>query len=187
MNLQEIEKLIEKFFEGETSLEEETLLREFFSGTDVPHKWAGLTAYFAFSSHEKETAMSTDPLARIPEMQTGKKRWSAVTDLKRPYIYWISGVAAGLLILVAVLVKFDPFTRTIDSTYQDPQTAYLEAKKILFYVSNKLNKGTSRLQPVGKFETGLQNLKTVGSFDQSVGEISRLEQVEKASQMIIRN
>ncbi len=185
--MQEIEKLIEKFFDGETSLGEEKLLRDFFSGNDVPQKWEGLAAYFTFSSREKEASMQADPFTRIPELQNGKKRWSAITDLKRPYIYWLSGVAAGLLILLAVLVKFDPFTRTIGSSYQDPQTAYLEAKKVLFYVSDKLNKGTSRLQAVGKFETGLKTLKPVSSFDHSVSEISRVEQIEKASQMIIRN
>ncbi|MCK4465557.1 MAG: pyruvate ferredoxin oxidoreductase, partial [Bacteroidales bacterium] len=36
MDLQKIEKLLQKYYNGETSLEEEEVLRTFFSSRDVP-------------------------------------------------------------------------------------------------------------------------------------------------------
>lgn len=187
MNLHEIELLLQRYFEGETSLEEEKQLRDFFSREEVPEKWKGMAAYFGVLREERQTEMTAQLLGRIQEKGGTRSGMARIFDLQRPWIYWASGIAASLLITAAFLVRFDPFTRPIENTYQDPQMAYQEAKKILFFVSDKLNRGTSRLQPVATFETGLNSLKPVGSFSQSVDEISRLDQVEKANRLITRN
>jgi hypothetical protein len=184
MNLHEIELLLQKFFDGETSLEEEKQLKDFFTRGDIPMHLQPMAGYFHFIGREREMELNSSPLGRISSEESKVAR---LLDFKRPWIYWASGVAASILILIAVFVKFDPFSPRIENTYQDPQTAYLEAKKILYFVSDKLNKGTSRLQPVGTFETGLKSLKPVGAYSQGVGEISRLNEVDRASRMITRN
>jgi len=187
MNLHEIEKLLEKYFEGETSLPEEKLLRDFFASGDVPQRWKNLEGYFSFVIQEQDQ--------HIGGADFDKKVMSAVKgynpapliDLRRPWIYWIAGVAASVLILVAVFVKFDPFSRRLEDTYKDPQMAYTEARKILLYVSGKFNKGTSRLEPVTALETGLSELKPVATYDKGLNEVSRLDQVEKVEKFITNN
>jgi hypothetical protein len=110
-----------------------------------------------------------------------------LTDLRRPWIYWMAGVAASVLILIAVFVKFDPFSRGIEDTYKDPQTAYLEARKILLFVSEKFNQGTRNLEPVTALETGLTELKPVATYSKAINNVDRLSQVEKVEKMITNN
>ena len=110
-----------------------------------------------------------------------------LVDLRRPWIYWIAGVAASVLILVAVFVNFDPFSKRIEDTYKDPQTAYFEARKILLYVSGKFNKGTSRLEPVTALETGLNELKPVSAYNKGINEVNRLDEVDKVEKFITNN
>jgi hypothetical protein len=187
MNLPEIEKLLEKYFEGETSLPEEQQLRDFFAGGNVPARLKNLEGYFRFVIQEKDH--------QIDNVDFDKKVMSAIKedqpallfDIRRPWIYWISGVAAGLLILIAVFVKFDPFSKKIEDTYKDPQTAYTEARKILLYVSAKFNKGTSSLEPVTALETGLKELKPVAVYNKAVNEVGRLNEVEKVDKLITNN
>jgi hypothetical protein len=187
MNLHEIEKLLDKYFEGETTRSEEEKLREFFASGNVPEQWRKLEAYFSFIDQEKDLRID-DPgfdekvMARVKE-----SKLSMITDLHRPWIYWMAGIAASVLILVAVFVKFDPFSNRIKDTYNDPQVAYMEAKKILLFVSSKFNQGTRNLEPVSAMETGLKELKPVAVYDKAVNNVERLNQIEKVEKMIINN
>jgi hypothetical protein len=187
MNLHEIEKLLEKYFEGETSLPEERQLRDFFASGKVPERWKNLEGYFSFVIQEQDQQIrNADFDDRVMSAVKGNKL-AAIIDLRRPWIYWIAGVAAGLLILVAVFVKFDPFSKRLEDTYKDPQTAYLEARKILLYVSTKFNKGTSSLEPVTALETGLNELKPVAAYSKGLNEVTRLDQVDKVEKFITNN
>ena len=187
MNLQEIEKLLEKYFEGETNLSEEKCLRDFFASGNVPERWKNLAKYFSYMIQEQDMKIS-DPGFDDRVMSAIKgDRLAPLLDLRRPWIYWIAGVAASILILVAVFVKFDPFSRSLEDTYKDPQTDYMEARKILLYVSAKFNKGTSSLEPVAALEAGLNELKPVATFNKGIGEVSRLDQVEKVDKLITNN
>jgi hypothetical protein len=187
MNLHEIEKLLEKYFEGDTSLSEETKLRDFFAAGNVPERLKGLEKYFSFMVREQDQQLQDTGFDEKVMSSLKRNRLAPILDLHRPWIYWIAGVAAGLLILLAILVKFDPFSGKIEDTYKDPQTAYIEARKILLYVSAQFNKGTSNLKPVATLETGLNELKPVAAYDKGLNEVSRLDEIEKVEKFITNN
>lgn len=187
MNLHEIEKLLEKYFEGESSLAEEKLLRDFFASDKVPERWKNLGNYFSFIVQEQDQQLEDIDFDNKVMSVVKENKLAPLVDLRRPWIYWISGVAASILILIAVFVKFDPFTKTFEDTYKDPQTAYLEAKKILLYVSARFNKGTAVLEPVTALETGLKELKPVAAYNKGMNEVNRLEQVDKVDKLITNN
>lgn len=187
MNLHEIEKLLEKYFEGETSLSEEKQLRDFFASGNVPERWKDLEKYFVFISGEVSQRLNDPGFDEKIMSEIKEDKQSLLLDLRRPWIYWISGVAATVLILVAVFVKFDPLSNRLGDTYKDPQVAYAEAKKILMYVSAQFNKGTSKLESVKAYETGLKELKPVAAYSKVADEVKRLNEVEKVNQMITRN
>lgn len=187
MNLHEIEKLLGKYFDGDTTLSEEEQLREFFTSGNVPERWQNLEGYFRFVSGDKAGRIE-DPAFDERIMASLKEgRLARLTDLKRPWIYWIAGVAASILIMVAVFVKFDPFSRGLNDTYKDPRVAYDEARKILLYVSAKFNQGTRNLDPVNALESGLTELKPVGAYNKAVNQVNRLNEVEKIEKLITNN
>jgi hypothetical protein len=187
MNLHEIEKLLGKYFEGETSLSEETKLRDFFAAGNVPERWKGLEQYFSFMSREQDLELQDASFDEKVMSAVKGNKLAPIIDLHRPWIYWIAGVAAGILILLAVFVKFDPFSRRMEDTYKDPQLAYTEARKILLFVSAKFNKGTSSLKPVTTLETGLNELKPVAAYSKGMDEVKRLDEVEKVEKFITNN
>ena len=187
MNLHEIEKLLEKYFEGETSLSEEKQLRDFFASGNVPERWKNLKGYFGFVIQEQDQQIEDKDFDNKVMSAVKGNRLAPIVDLRRPWIYWIAGVASGVLILMAVFFKFDPFTKRIEDTYKDPQTAYMEARKILLYVSARFNKGTRSLEPVTALETGLKELKPVAAYNKGLNEVSRLDQVDKVDKFITNN
>lgn len=183
MNWQEIERLLEKYYEGETSLQEEGELIRFFSGDDVPPHLAGLKPQFDFIGSEQaqtldDPAFDGEVMSRVREKGLGR-----LINLKSPVLYWISGIAATILILVAVFVQFNPFGRTIADTYSNPAVAYDEARKVLLFVSDKLNQGTGKLEPVGKFNDGIQNLAIIDTYNEGMGKASSLGKFNEVIQI----
>jgi hypothetical protein len=187
MNLQEIDKLLEKYFDCDTSLAEERKLRQFFASGNLPPKYLELAEYFSYLGEEKDVLLK-DPSfdARIQE-HVDESRLARLFDLRRPWIYWTTGVAASLLILLAIFVRFDPLGGKINNAYEDPEVAYQQAKKVLLYVSAQMNKGTKDLQKIDKFDQGLQNVQPVASFTRGLDDINRLDEVDKVKNMISNN
>ena len=56
MKLHEIELLIEKFYNGETSNQEELLLKEYLNKNDIPEQFHELRSYF--KSIEEESGIT---------------------------------------------------------------------------------------------------------------------------------
>jgi hypothetical protein len=100
-----------------------------------------------------------------------------VLNLRNPWLYWVSGVAATALILLAVFVQFNPFGKSSPGIDANTDLAYTEARRVLLFVSDKLNQGTQKLQPVGKFKEGLDNLNTITNFSEGMDKASSLGKI----------
>jgi hypothetical protein len=161
MNLQEIKKLLEKFYEGETTLAEEQQLQEFFARDDIPAGMKVFRDQFRYFSAQKEVSLTDREFdRRVMEDIMPQKPASLMAD-RRFRIRVVIGIAAVILLLVGIFTVFDRYSRKIEDSYKDPKVAYIEARKIMLFVSNRLNKGTEQLDKVAKFQTGMNQLKEV--------------------------
>lgn len=180
MNTQEIENILEKYFEGQTTLEEERVLKAFFSDGHVPPGLRKYESHFKYLVSESETSAGS-------RMSTGNLPGSKIVDLfprnKRSLVYWLSGVAAGIALIVTIFLKSDPYVRQLESTYTDPELAYQEAKKVLLFVSSKLNNGTSDLERLGRLDQSVQHMNNLSHLDQGLmktsGTISKYNKLEE--------
>ena len=81
MNFEYIEQLIERYFAAETTLQEENILRSFFSQQDIPEH---LQKYKALFTYEKEEPLGDDFDTRILEMiGEGEPKAKTVTMISR--------------------------------------------------------------------------------------------------------
>lgn len=81
--MKDIDKLLEKYFEGETSLQEESTLRNYFRQPNVEERHKVYASMFNFFSEERK------------EVAIEKKK------KKIPLYMWVS-IAASLLLIVCV-------------------------------------------------------------------------------------
>jgi len=91
-----IDNLLRKYFDGETSSEEERQLRSYFSSAEVPDHltvYKPLFAYFDEEIQKKE---------KEEERVLGK----VISLNRRRILYLVSGVAAALLLLVGIRPLF---------------------------------------------------------------------------------
>ncbi|MGH1339774.1 MAG: hypothetical protein ACRBFS_26885 [Aureispira sp.] len=142
MDYPTIKQLVDKYWEGETSLKEEEQLRTYFNGPHVDQRLQSVQPLFVFFKQEQEKK-SERPL-RLLEV---------IRD--RPQRMW-GLVAASIAILMTATCWLcqqqyslpNPSNLASQSTtvlerdtYEDPEVAFQEAKAALMRVSKELNKG----------------------------------------------
>ena len=150
MRNEEINRLIKKYYDGDSTEEDEKYLRALFSGNEPPEGFEAEKEFILFcmsGGPVKEPSPDLDEriLSRIDE-SVGKE-----LNLKtgRNLITIISSAAAVIILLIATYFFFGSRNSYRD-TFSDPDLAYAETMRILTDVSARLNKGTSALEPVGK-------------------------------------
>ena len=156
MNTKGIEILLEKYFEGETSLSEELQLKEFFQNEDLPEhllKHRAVFTYFVTASRE-----------------TSAEKLPVFTLLPRPNrFYYISGIAAGVLLLIGLFFTFqhDIFKKTRpNKPYNENEMAFNQARVTLLMVSASFNTGFDQMQRFVVFDKAIQNAQILNKFYQ---------------------
>jgi len=86
-----IEELIDRYFEGQTSCEEERELRRFFTRESVPEHLQVYRPLF--------TCLEQEVQAFREEKSTAAAK---IPSRRRRFIYMISGIAAGVLLLIGI-------------------------------------------------------------------------------------
>jgi hypothetical protein len=187
MNSQEINRLLEKYYNGETSVAEERLLKEYFASRDVPEELEAEKAQFAWLSGESGASMASKEIDReVMRQISGKESFLGRFIERRQWFYATAGVAATILILLAIFVRFDPFPKKIQDTYKDPEVAYNEAKKILQFVSGQLKKGTEKLKPIATYSDGIDQLKVVGALNDGMNAVEKIKKYNKIEQIMTK-
>ena len=149
MVLNNIEQLLEKYENGETTLKEEQQLKNYFSQETVaPHleMYKPIFAYFKVNQEEQFT--KTLPL-----------------KTKRNFNYkWLS-VAAVAVLMIGFYFKSNDQNDL--GTYDDPELAYNEVLKSLAMISNQFNKGTSTISYLNEINKGTSALGYLNQFENS--------------------
>ncbi|WP_177733133.1 hypothetical protein [Flavobacterium inviolabile] len=139
MEFNSINKLVEKYFSGETSIAEEKQLKDYFSQPDVaPHleQYRAMFGYFTQAKQEQFT--KTVPLQ----------------PRKRNYVAWIS-VAASVALLFGLFTFLNQHPQTHEhdlGTFEDPEVAYRETQKALELVSENVNVGVKGMSYMKEYE-----------------------------------
>ncbi|MCF7561394.1 hypothetical protein L3X39_12165 [Sabulilitoribacter multivorans] len=153
MVLNSIEKLLEKYENGETSLKEEQVLKNYFSSDTVaPHleMYKPMFDYFLVSQQEQFT--KDVPL-----------KTKTIFNYK-----WIS-VAA-----VAVLMLGFYFSNSFGNelgTYDDPELAFNEFSKSMEMISQSFNKGASTVGYLDEVNKGTSTLGYLNEIENSTSII----------------
>ena len=141
MELHKIEELLEKYFDGETSIAEESQLQSYFASNDVAQHLEQYKPLFGYFSIAKQESFKQQ-IAPLP-----------VEDNKRRSA-WLS-VAASVVVLLGA-GTFAYFSQTSQKedlgTYDDPEIALRETQKALSLLSAQVNKGVESVQYIEEYD-----------------------------------
>lgn len=148
MELLKYKILLEKYFEGNTSLEEEKELSHFFSSYEGrDDKFVEAKVLFAEHAISKEESFNLNFDAFMEEAQSAPKKPS---KMRRLYVA-SSAIAASLILVVSLLVTFTTNNEQVVYAYVNGKAITNKAEAIQYSqnalktMSTNLNKGTRNL------------------------------------------
>lgn len=155
MKVEEIERLLAKFYKGNTTEQEEEMLKGAFRSENIPeHLQADKRLFLSFCSCEvveDVPAGLEDKLSRmIDEKAEEEQRFFRRNKSQRNW-RWIGGIAATILLLIGIgygitnLGK-DMRPPTPLDTFSDPEAAYMALQATLMEVSTNLNQGIEQVE-----------------------------------------
>ncbi len=180
MELKKIKRLLAKYYDGYTSIDEEAILKAFFEQETIPDYSKADKEMFLYYAAEKEEEYTVDLEKNILEaIENEQSRESSKERYFPKYLYWVSSVAASLLIVLSVY--FYQKSPSLEDTYNSPELAYQETKKVLYYVSSKLNKGTLPVeQNFSKITNGTSEINKISKISSSFEDVSNFSsKIEK--------
>ena len=135
MELDRIEKLLEKYLEASTSVTEEKELRTYFSQESVPthlEQYAPMFQYFSLAKEERFTK-------QVP------------LKTRRDYFKWASVAAVAVLL-------FGIYFGNEYQKQKEAEFAYNETKKALSLLASNFNRGTEKVAYLNEFENTKQKI-----------------------------
>ena len=160
MDLNKIEELLNKYWNAETSLEEEEQLRTYFNGRNIPEQFNEAAALFRYFSANKKKELSDvsfnkTVLSKVKAGGKGKMRSLVFNSLR---------IAAGISVLVVAfwfvhqeVRQSDP--QEIEDTYNDPKLAFEETKKALRMISRSFGNAEQQARKINLFNQAQEEIQ----------------------------
>jgi hypothetical protein len=161
MDSNKLDELLKKYFDCETSLEEEQELREFFNNESIPEKYQETASLFQYFEQQKQKSVDEKfEVTVVDSIQatssSGKIRSLVQTSLR---------IAAGIAVLVTAiyvvrleLKNDDPVA--MEDTFDDPKEAFEETKKALLMISKGFGRAEQQAKKINLFNEAQDKIKS---------------------------
>jgi len=160
MDSKHIEHLLEKYWNCDTSLEEEQHLREYFRG-DVPEPMKEVAEVFRYFDKQQKQQVNSPDFDAVVKKKIRQHRPEGKL-VKMFYSY--GRIAAGLLVVVAATYFVRQEVRKayppeIADTYSDPKLALEETKKALMMISKGFNRAQKEAGKIKVFNEAEEKIQ----------------------------
>ncbi len=160
MDSNEIKQLLEKYWNCETSLEEEQQLREYFRGNNVPESLKETSELFRYFEKQKKESLVQGFDGEIMNRIKAESPQGKVVKM----MFNVARIAAGLVVVVAAtyFVRQEirkSYPPEIADTYSDPKLAFEETKKALMMISKGFGKAQKEARKINLLNEAEQKIQ----------------------------
>jgi hypothetical protein len=171
MKANEVKILLQKYYDGMTSPQEEADLENYFLENETgPEFEADRLHFLSVAAMRDEEIPVPDNLEMLV-----RGRLDGVRKIqgKRSRLIFISvSIAAALILMFSTRLFLVEHGRSHEIT--DPKIAYAESRQALETVSRYFNEGTAHLSDLGRINQAMEPLGKLTTLDQTVKNLSGL-------------
>ncbi len=167
MDSNRINELLSKYWNCETSLEEEAELREHFKSSNIPDELKETAPLFQYFEENKKKSLSDISFdGQVMEKISASPKQGRMASL----VYNSMRIAAGLVVVLAATwfirneIRSSTPQEVVD-TYDDPKMAFEETKKALMMISKS-------------FGTAKEQAKKINMFNEAQEEIQKKKEAK---------
>ena len=183
MKAQDINIMMEKYYNGELTTDEESELKKVILESDN-EEFIVLRDYFKVMDEMASQEISDPDFDdNILEMLNESK-----PEKKAIPINWrsISTIAATVLVLVSIWLFTDVFNpKEVYGTINDPAIAFAETKQALQKVSKNVNKGVKPASTtIDKVDTGIKKTENVKKAGKALNNMKKINKLNEPGELL---
>jgi hypothetical protein len=162
MESDKIKKLIERYEAGETSIEEENTLSQYFANENIPAEWAPYQLIFQWRTETRKVTLPEDFSVKIASQLRDKPQPSTSHTTRIFNMRTIATWAAAAAVTLAIGFWFFKDNNGLQyqeekwaqqETFENPEEAYEQTREALAFLSSKLQKGQNEAsRPLSKLK-----------------------------------
>jgi hypothetical protein len=160
MDSKNVEELLKKYWNCETTLEEEKQLREYFGGNNIPEHWKETAPLFRYFEEAKKKSLNDVAFEGQVMHKVHAPRQGKLVRL----VYNSMRIAAGLAVVIASvwfirseMRKTTP--QAVVDTYDDPKLAFEETKKALLMISKSFGTAEEQARKINMFNEAQEEIQ----------------------------
>jgi hypothetical protein len=160
MDSKNMEDLLKKYWDCETTLEEEMQLREYFGGKNIPDQWKDTAAMFRYFEETKKKSLNDLAFEGQVIHKINAPKQSKVVRL----VYNTMRIAAGLAVVLAATWFIrneirETTPQAVVDTYDDPKLAFEETKKALLMISKSFGTAEAQARKINLFNEAKEEIQ----------------------------
>ncbi len=157
MKTAEVKQLLQIYFNGESTFEEERRLETYFRSENVAKELAEYAEFFGgiseLANTTDDSTIEDDVMDYILENEhKAKKHYLGMWKM-------VTGIAASIIIVLGGILFYEQQQKPFIDTFDNPEEAYAYAQETLEFVSGKYKKGLSELANFEKLQIANKPLK----------------------------
>lgn len=186
MNTKDIIQILQHYFNGESTLEDEKKLEAYFSSGEVADELKEYTKFFGgiseLAERAEDSTIEDDVMDYILENEHQEKTkyrsmWKVVT-----------GIAASIIIVLGGFLFYQQQNQQpFEDTFDDPEVAYAYALQTMKFVSGKYSKGLAELSNFEKLQVATkpikEGVKPVNKFFDDIKKLNTMEESNDTPQL----
>lgn len=160
MDFKNMEDLLKKYWDCETTLEEEKQLREYFGANSIPDQWKDTAALFRYFEQTKKKSLGDLAFdGKVMHKIHAPKQ----TKIRR-LVYNTMRIAAGLAVVLAATWFIrnevrESTPQAVVDTYDDPKLAFEETKKALLMISKSFGTAEEQARKINLFNEAQEEIQ----------------------------
>jgi hypothetical protein len=161
MDSSKLQSLLQKYWSGETTVEEESALKDYFQHADVPEELKEVAAMFRYFDQSKKNALN--------DIAFDRKLMDKVSDKSTPgrmrnLVFNSMRIAAGVVVVMAAtwFIRTEIRQTTpqeVVDTYDDPKLAFEETKKALMMISKSFGTAEEQARKINLFNEAQEEIQ----------------------------
>lgn len=170
-----LDRLLEKYWDAETDLQEEQELKRLLKDAKDPalEKEAALMSFYQQSAQQELGDDFDEELLAIIEKPEAK-----VISLKTYFNRYVSIAAAVLVMAVSTALFLQQQNQySAEDTFESPEEAYAEFKRQMLIVSNYMNKGNQTVNELSTLGAATDELSAIGKMSAAESGLEMLEEM----------
>jgi hypothetical protein len=184
METGQLKILLEKYFEGQTTLQEEQALLDFFTGDQNTAEMNPYRQQFMLLKEAREQSVYTSEFEkRLTGLIDEQLKTANAIPRRKLYFRYAAAASIAVLIGLSAMVLVRSRFQKQEDTYSDPQLAYMEVQKTLLYVSHTMNRGIEPLSNVSRINTATGNLEHLKKLDNGIKMLNFVSIINKSSNL----